>query len=123
MPENIPPEVHAARREIVGLQESRDTFLREAIRTGVVDHARLSAIDRSIAGVLDSVLGVIDPCDADAADPLVLLPVRLETRFNMEAGRTTLRVRIYPDEIHVDDLARGLTAEEIEAGQAYWTGV
>jgi len=25
-------------------------------------------------------------------------------------------VRIYPDEIHVDDLTRGLTADEVRAG-------
>jgi hypothetical protein len=65
----------------------------------------------------------IDPCKASAAEPLVLLPVRLETRFGSAGKRATLSVRIYPDEVHVDDLARGITEEEEAAGRAYWTAV
>ncbi len=123
MSERIPPELHAVRRDVARLEERRDAFLREAARLGVVNHERLAEIDRSIAGVLDAILGVVDPCDASPVDPLVLLPVRLETRFGTARGRTTLRVRIYPDEIHVDDLARGLTPEETDAGRAFWTSV
>src|SRR5262249_20645109 len=41
--------------------------------------------------------------------PLVLLPVRLETRFFPQAGGATeLRVRIYPDKIHLDSHERSL---------------
>jgi|GEM_PF-4334139 len=64
-----------------------------------------------------------DPCQASAAEPLVLLPVRLETRFETSGKESSLKVRIYPDEVHVDDLARGLTEEEETAGQAYWQAV
>ena len=36
-------------------------------------------------------------------EPLVLFPVRLETRFSPLAdGGADLRIRIYPDTIHVD---------------------
>jgi len=41
-----------------------------------------------------------DPCDAEAGVPLVLFPVRLETRFG-EDGKV-LRIRIFPDDVHVD---------------------
>jgi len=123
VPERIPPEVLAVRRDVARLEKNRVALLREAARRGFVDHARLTEIDRSIAALRDNAMAAIDPCDANATEPLVLLPVRLETRFGSADGRTTLRVRIYPDEIHVDDLARGLTPEEADAGHAYWTSV
>jgi hypothetical protein len=49
---------------------------------------------------------------------IVLLPVRLETRFDI--GASTLKVRIYPDEVFSDIHERTLTPEEKQAGQAYW---
>jgi hypothetical protein len=48
--------------------------------------------------------------------PLLLLPVRLETRF---AG-SDLQIRIYPDQIHVDGHSPLLTAAEYDLGVAYW---
>ena len=59
-----------------------------------------------------------DPCDADPGVPLVLLPVRLETRFTDDGA--ALRVRIYPDDVHVDRLDRGVAADERDAGMVYW---
>ncbi|MEO1122957.1 MAG: hypothetical protein AAFX95_02670 [Cyanobacteria bacterium J06639_16] len=53
--------------------------------------------------------------------PLVLLPVRLETRyFAADADHYELRVRIYPDEIHIDNHQPLLSAAEAEMGQQYW---
>jgi len=63
----------------------------------------------------------LDPGDADPAFPLMLMPVRLETRFT--ADGSALRVRIYPDDIHIDALDRGISADERVAGMAYWTAV
>lgn len=51
--------------------------------------------------------------------PITLLPVRLETRF---VG-TTLKVRIYPDTVHVDGHEEGLTEDEILRGKDYWTAM
>jgi hypothetical protein len=54
----------------------------------------------------------------DAAFPIALLPVRLETRFFNQ--NTELRIRIFPDQIHIDAHEPELTPAEVEAGQAYW---
>ena len=123
MADQIPPEVRAARGDVSRLVTERNALLRESARGGVVDHGRLTDIDSRIGGLLDDILPLIDPCDASEAEPLVLLPVRLETRFVASGRQTMLRVRIFPDEIHVDDLVRGLTEDEVSAGRAYWTGV
>ena len=50
--------------------------------------------------------------------PIALLPVRVETRFFNSA--TELRVRIFPDQIHVDAHEPELTVGERDAGIAYW---
>src|SRR3954471_18650943 len=53
--------------------------------------------------------------------PLVLLPVRLETRFFLLPGNVMeLRVRVYPDKIHVDTHQPELTTDERNVGAQYW---
>lgn len=61
--------------------------------------------------------------DAPAEVPLLLLPLRLETRFVPSGRGAVLKVRIYPDEIHVDRTRPGLSEPEAEAGRAYWTAL
>jgi hypothetical protein len=58
-------------------------------------------------------------CPSDV--PLVLLPVRLETRFLTLPGEVTeLRVRVYPDILHVDSHQPELTSDERSGGRSYW---
>ena len=57
-----------------------------------------------------------------AAVPLVLFPVKLETRFfPLADGNSELRVRVYPDTAHIDTHEPALTAEEVTWGQHFWT--
>jgi hypothetical protein len=61
------------------------------------------------------------PLSFGLAKPAVLFPVRLETRFFPQAdGNVELRVRVYPDAIHVDAHEPALTAEELAWGQHFW---
>jgi hypothetical protein len=53
--------------------------------------------------------------------PLALLPVRLETRFFADpAGGQELRIRIYPDKLHLYSHETGLTSDEQTWGGHYW---
>jgi hypothetical protein len=57
--------------------------------------------------------------EADAGEsthPLALFPVRLETRF----FGTELRVRVYPDKVHLDSHDPALSANEQLWGRRYW---
>lgn len=58
-------------------------------------------------------------CPGD--QPLLLLPVRLETRFFSQAdGSSELRIRVYPDKIHLDSHEAGLTPAERDWAEHYW---
>jgi hypothetical protein len=55
------------------------------------------------------------------AQPIVLFPVRLETRFfPLADGSSELRVRVYPDKVHIDTHEPKLTADELTWGQHFW---
>lgn len=54
----------------------------------------------------------------DGKVPIALLPVRLETRYNADA--TSLRIRIFPDDVHVHTHEAALTATEESDGRRYW---
>ncbi|HET6977869.1 MAG TPA: hypothetical protein VFI24_16175 [Pyrinomonadaceae bacterium] len=53
--------------------------------------------------------------------PAVLFPVRLETRFfPLPDGNSELRVRVYPDKVHLDSHEPKLTPDEVTWGQHFW---
>jgi len=61
------------------------------------------------------------PLSSGPARPVVLFPVRLETRFFSEAnGECELRVRVYPDSVHIDSHEPALTDDESAWGQHFW---
>jgi hypothetical protein len=60
--------------------------------------------------------------------PILLFPVRIETRFKVIGGRGTdarhqLWVRIFPDECSIDTFDEVLTAGEVTRAQNYWTAL
>jgi hypothetical protein len=65
-------------------------------------------------------LAEVSPSDR----PLALFPVRLETRFFAQPDSSSeLRVRVYPDRIHIDSHEAELTPTEKTWGQHYWTQI
>ncbi|MEE9391008.1 MAG: hypothetical protein V3W41_00715, partial [Planctomycetota bacterium] len=86
-----------------------------------VDLRRVREVDERLAELLRPFADDTDPCDADPKLPLLLLPVRVETRYRDDKSK--LRVRIYPDDIHIDQLDRGLNEDERSASENYWTKV
>ncbi len=62
----------------------------------------------------------VDRLRLRATMPLLLLPVRIETRFSDENATPELWVRIYPDQIAIDTHEGELTDVEKAAGQTYW---
>ncbi len=56
-----------------------------------------------------------------AATPLLLLPVRIETRFADDAGDgAALLLRVYPDTLSTSSFEEALTQDEVAAGTTYW---
>jgi hypothetical protein len=85
--------------------------------------ARRDLAVAALGNQLASLVGQIGPeaplAGLDPLVPLVLLPVRLETRFNPNLT-TELMVRIIPDDIHGDSHEPELSSTEVEAGRNFW---
>jgi hypothetical protein len=56
--------------------------------------------------------------------PILLFPIRLETRFQgTETGEHELWVRLYPDECSIDNFEPTLSENEISSGTRYWVEI
>ncbi|MCB5200480.1 hypothetical protein LGQ03_14620 [Loktanella sp. TSTF-M6] len=52
--------------------------------------------------------------------PLTMLPIRIETVFSGGSPPATLHVRVYPDDIHMNDHDTRLTQDEETIGLEFW---
>ncbi|HUR33874.1 MAG TPA: hypothetical protein VM032_08760 [Vicinamibacterales bacterium] len=79
-----------------------------------------SRIDDLAAGLLQG----RDPSQMiealDGGRPIALLPVRLETRYVPVGAPTSLRIRVYPDDLNTVEHVAALTPAELAKGRAYW---
>jgi len=85
---------------------------RQGAVEGIVE--RLGEITQALTSTLDEGEPLFHQGNAE---PIVLLPVRLETRF---ADDSTIQVRVFPDDLHIDAFDPRLTRTELEAARAYW---
>jgi hypothetical protein len=96
-------------------------------------HAELAQAGRtreSALGALDRIYGQVagdDPRKAlsglDASLPILLFPVRLETRFVAGGAGNQLLVRIYPDDCSIDGFEPELSEAEVKNLRRYWCSV
>ena len=120
-----------AARRLADVARTASPDNREAIAAarGAVEkakEARAAAATRAATQgtrLKDDIRGHVDVTPAaevgrlTAALPVVLLPVRIETRFS----GANLLVRVYPDDIFADTHEPELTDTEIADGQLFWT--
>lgn len=59
----------------------------------------------------------------DDGTPILLLPLRVETRWKTDQDRAELLVRVYPDDVAVATHEKVLTEAEVRHGRAYWEKV
>ena len=108
----------------------------EAERAGTEDLLEHSQSERARSGrleenIFESFAQLADPREAiaqlDDQLPILLLPVRLETRFKSadatEGSYPQLWVRIYPDDCSIDTFEPTLSEAEITNAKLYWTGI
>ena len=60
-------------------------------------------------------------CALASEVPLLLLPVRIETRYRLDADPPELRIRIFPDQVHIDADTAAPGAVEAELTREFWT--
>ena len=111
-----------ARRELGSARRGR------AEANGAYREAR-----RALAEGLELAIDVVDPREhisrLSADYPILLFPVRLETRFKSEtdpetgARREQLWVRVFPDTVSVDAFGEELSESEVADAKKYWTEV
>lgn len=74
-----------------------------------------------------TVVQVTDPRDAmqflEDSTPILMFPVRLETRFRPNLTPPELWVRVYPDDCQVDTFEPTLSDDELQNVRGYWAGV
>jgi hypothetical protein len=111
----------AARRETLGAEIADAEEGLGSLRAAAARAAK------GAAAALGALADAADPQQAigelDDALPILLLPVRLETRFGEEADGAQLWVRIFPDECSIDTFEPELADDEVDAARRYWVGI
>lgn len=106
--QDVAARVAAARNQTVQLAKSRK-----------LAQAKLDSTLKQLE-VLRATLSqaAIAPLPSDL--PIILFPVRLETKFRTAPTGPELLIRIYPDDLHIDTHEPALTDNESESGRRFW---
>ncbi|HXM48262.1 MAG TPA: hypothetical protein VN956_10355 [Pyrinomonadaceae bacterium] len=123
------PQDEARQQEQESLLAERSRA-EEQLKASLTRQARTSQDERA---QIDSFAAFNDPRKGienfNDATPILLMPVRLETRFKTTVGvpglpaTNQLWVRVYPDDCWIDSFDPVLTETEVANATTYWTGV
>jgi hypothetical protein len=109
-----------ARHADRGAREQVDRALQASIAAIAELSAKQDSAGRAVSGLVADLHVALTPEALtqlwSAEIPILLLPLRVETRFKDSA----LLVRVFPDEIEIDSHEEIPTESEVDAGQAYW---
>lgn len=99
--------------------------LEQATAQAAAAKQRAGTAGEAAAAALSAFAGFSDPrqtiAELPADAPLVLLPVRVETRFGTGADQQPqLWVRIYPDDFSIDTFEPTLSNAEVASAKLYW---
>ena len=116
------------REQIDALQEQQPDVGSEAKHNDAElakQRAELDDLNARVRAAIDGLYGHQPPqrlIEAwDDGLPILLLPLRLETRWKTAGDAPELWVRVYPDDIAVATHEKVLTDAEVTGGQGYWT--
>ncbi len=109
---------------LVALHEQHE----QAVATQAGARRRLTGTLAEEAAAVESISLFTDPVTEvgrlDDRTPVLLFPLRLETRFKPSpTGTPQLWVRVYPDACLVDGFEESLSASEVQNGTAFWAAV
>ena len=118
------------KRKLADAIKKRDRVIKEIDKVS----KEISGLKADITDLQKATLELIVPSEmevpaalVDGSRPVLLFPVRLETRFFPVEGGSELRIRIYPDDIAIQTHEPSITEDEYEAGCHYirriwWAG-
>ncbi|MET3934827.1 hypothetical protein [Arthrobacter sp. OAP107] len=110
------------RGDLGAIMAAEDLIARLSSEKMAAQEARHRAI-AEVGRLSEELLGLVSPETAvgslSGEHPVLMLPVRLETRF-FDSNKT-LKVRIFPDQAHITAHDLALTADEEAGLRWYWT--
>jgi len=139
--DDLQNQIQELNGRIKGLQEHLDTAIKDNTKfvsdnSGELERIRsqiFDAIDTSkeknqvLISTIGELFGRLTPQQLieewNDNIPILLLPLRLETKFKQEGDINELWVRIFPDDIAVVTHEKVLTDTEITYGTAHWKAI
>jgi len=107
--------------DLPGAQERYNTAVTRYVDARQAEAGGRQALQTAISTFVGGFSDGGEVATVETYHPIVLFPVRIETRFDLAAASgPVLRVRVYPDEILANDFEERLTRAEEVAGLRYW---